>query len=632
MIKENLGKRIISSVLLCSMIGYTMPVFALTKEETVYSKLKNEGSSYNTIVSTHIKNEELLQIINDMSDLLNIKNVGGDESFKIDNNSVVWNAGEKDIYYQGESSKELPVQTSIKYELNGEEISAKDIAGKDGKVKITIEYENKDAHTVSVRGKDETLYTPFIVITGTAIDNEKNKNIIISNGKVIEKDGETVVLGIAFPGLQESLNLEKDTIDIPNSVEITMDSTDFELENMLTYITPRALEDDTDDITDKINDLYKSVDDMKTASEKIQDGANTLKDGTAEYSEKSAEFNGYMGELAKGTQEAESGANALSSGINQLSSKTGALVPGVNKLVEGSELLDTKLNDAATATGKISAGAQDVNKGIQNVSAAIDGINTNLQATDTSNIEAKVASLTKAKTNLSNLNTALEAQIAANSENQELVALLKQQVEMNNASIQAYDSNITSLKSTATLKATIVAVKTGLDGDGTEKNPGLKAGAKSLASGTAELDSGLQLMSTKTGELVSGVKELSTKSKTLIAGVNQIKAGANSLNTGVSQVNTSTNTLSSASTQLSDGSKTIANGMETLSSGINEFNSQAMDKVYNFVENDVKDLTERLEQLNDLSKKYINFAMKDEAMNGNVKFITITDSIKKENK
>ena len=139
-------------------------------------------------------------------------------------------------------------------------------------------------------------------------------------------------------------------------------------------------------------------------------------------------------------------------------------------------------------------------------------------------------------------------------------------------------------------------------------------------------------MSTKTGELVSGVKELSTKSKTLIAGVNQIKAGANSLNTGVSQINTSTNTLSSASTQLSDSSKTIANGMETLSSGINEFNSKAIDKVYNFVENDVKDLTERLEQLNDLSKKYINFAMKDEAMNGNVKFITITDSIKKENK
>ena len=630
MIKENLGQRIVSGILLCSMIGYTMPVFALTKEETVYSKLNNEGSSYNTIVSTHIKNEELLQIINDMSDLLNIKNVGGDESFNINNNSVIWNAGEKDIYYQGESSKQLPVQTTIKYELNGEKISAKDIAGKEGKVKITIQYENKDAHTVNIRGKNETLYTPFIVVTGTAIDNKVNKNIEISNGKVIEKDGETIVLGIAFPGLQESLNLEKDTVDIPNTVEITMDSTDFELENMLTYITPRALEDDTDNITDKIDELYKSVEDMKTASEQIQAGANTLKDGTAEYSEKSAEFNGYMGDLAKGTQDAEVGADNLAKGINQLSSKTGALVPGVNKLVDGAELLNTKINDATLATGRISTGAQDVNKGVQKVSSAIDGINAKLQSTDTSNIEAKVASLTKAKTNLANLNKALEAQIIANSENQELVALLKQQIEMNTASIQSYDNNIDSLKSTATLKATVSAIKEGFDGDGTEKNPGIKAGAKGLAEGTTELNEGLQLMNAKTGELVTGVEELSTKSQTLIAGVNQIKAGANTLNSGVAKLNASTNTLSSASTQLSESSKTIANGMETLSSGINEFNTQAIDKIYNFVDNNVKDLTERIEGLDDLSKKYINFAMKDEAMNGNVKFITITDSIKKE--
>ena len=147
---------------------------------------------------------------------------------------------------------------------------------------------------------------------------------------------------------------------------------------------------------------------------------------------------------------------------------------------------------------------------------------------------------------------------------------------------------------------------------------------------TRNVNEGLQLMNAKTGELVTGVEELSTKSQTLIAGVNQIKAGANTLNSGVAKLNASTNTLSSASTQLSESSKTIANGMETLSSGINEFNTQAIDKIYNFVDNNVKDLTERIEELDDLSKKYINFAMKDEAMNGNVKFITITDSIKKE--
>ena len=44
----NMNKKIVSKVvsgaLLCSMIGYTVPVFAYTKDETVYSKLDVSGS------------------------------------------------------------------------------------------------------------------------------------------------------------------------------------------------------------------------------------------------------------------------------------------------------------------------------------------------------------------------------------------------------------------------------------------------------------------------------------------------------------------------------------------------------------------------------------------------------------
>ena len=35
--------KIVASTLLCSMVGYTLPVFAYTKDETVYSKLDSEG-------------------------------------------------------------------------------------------------------------------------------------------------------------------------------------------------------------------------------------------------------------------------------------------------------------------------------------------------------------------------------------------------------------------------------------------------------------------------------------------------------------------------------------------------------------------------------------------------------------
>ena len=54
--------KVISGTLLCSMVGYTLPVFAYTKDETVYSKLDNEGNNYNTIVSTHIENKENAEV------------------------------------------------------------------------------------------------------------------------------------------------------------------------------------------------------------------------------------------------------------------------------------------------------------------------------------------------------------------------------------------------------------------------------------------------------------------------------------------------------------------------------------------------------------------------------------------
>ena len=149
--------KITSGVLLCTMLAYTTPVLAFTKDETVYSKIDSNGNNYNTIVNDHIINDEQEQLINDISDLLNIKNVNGDEEFSQDGNNLAWHAEESDIYYQGESQKELPIECNVKYELDGNEITASELVGKNGKVKITIEYINKDAHTVNINGKDQTL-------------------------------------------------------------------------------------------------------------------------------------------------------------------------------------------------------------------------------------------------------------------------------------------------------------------------------------------------------------------------------------------------------------------------------------------------------------------------------------------
>lgn len=125
--------KVVSGTLLFSMVGYTLPVLGYTKDETVYSKLDASGKNYETIVSTHIKNTEDEEIIRDLSDLLNVKNTSGDETYTQNGTTFEWKANKNDIYYQGNTDKELPISCEVKYELDGEEISANDIAGKSGK-------------------------------------------------------------------------------------------------------------------------------------------------------------------------------------------------------------------------------------------------------------------------------------------------------------------------------------------------------------------------------------------------------------------------------------------------------------------------------------------------------------------
>ena len=184
--KNELCKKVSAGMLLLTMSLYATPVFAYSKDETVYSKLNSEGNSYKTIVSTHLKNTDSENTLNDMTNLTNIKNTNGDEKFSQNGNSLIWDAQKHDIYYQGESENELPISCSVKYELDGEEISAKDIAGKSGKVKVTINYENKSENLVNINGKTQKLYTPFVVVAGTMINNKNNRNIDVSNGKVID--------------------------------------------------------------------------------------------------------------------------------------------------------------------------------------------------------------------------------------------------------------------------------------------------------------------------------------------------------------------------------------------------------------------------------------------------------------
>lgn len=600
-----MNKKIISGVLLCTMLAYTTPVLAFTKDETVYSKTDANGNTYSTIVSDHITNENQEKMINDISDLLNIKNVNGDEEFSQDGNNLVWNADGSDIYYQGESQKDLPIECNIKYELDGKEITTQELAGKSGKVKITIEYKNKDAHTVNINGKNETLYTPFVVVCGTILDNEHHRNIEITNGKVIDDGSKTTVLGISLPGMQESLNIKKDKLDIPDTIEITMDSTDFELSNIVTYVTPKIIEEDDLDVFNKLDDIYSQVNTLQSSSKQIEDGANNLKTGVDTYKEKSQEFNSAMTQIAQGTGTINSNYNKIDEGINTLNAGSKNLKNGAEQLNNGINQLSSSVSNLPQGIEALYQGSANLNAGITGVASGVNTLKDNLTKTTTTSI-----------TELTKNNAVLQKTIEALGEEQpELVATLKAQKAENEQIIKA-------LTPTEETNAKMQSLSNGLNA--------VTAGSQSLKENLGNLNTAVGQLPEAINKITAGSNALEEGTKTLQTGASNLNNGSKALKNGISSLDTNTQKLAEANNQLTEGTTTISDGVTTLTEGITKFNREGIDKICNYINGDLKDITNRLEKLQELSQEYNNFTMLNNGDKGNVKFIMIMDSIKKE--
>ena len=158
------------------------------KVETVYVTANASGAVDDVIVSEWLKNANSSAELSDTTELKNIVNVKGKESYTENSDgTVTWDANGSDIYYQGTTDKELPVDMKITYTLDGKEIAPEDLAGKSGKVTIRFEYDNKEKQVVDVDGKEVEVYTPFAMVSGMMLDSDKFANVEISNGKVISK-------------------------------------------------------------------------------------------------------------------------------------------------------------------------------------------------------------------------------------------------------------------------------------------------------------------------------------------------------------------------------------------------------------------------------------------------------------
>ena len=181
---------------------------SVSKEETVYVNADASGNPQEITVSNWLKNAGSESNVEDQSDLTNIKNVKGDETFSENGDSLTWNTDGSDIYYQGQSNKDLPVSVKFTYLLDGQEMQPQDLVGKSGHLQIKIQYTNNEKKSAKVDGKNETIYSPFVMLTAMILPDDTFSNVTIDNGKVISDGSRNIVVGVGMPGLKDSLKLD----------------------------------------------------------------------------------------------------------------------------------------------------------------------------------------------------------------------------------------------------------------------------------------------------------------------------------------------------------------------------------------------------------------------------------------
>lgn len=253
------------------------------KDETVYVSLNASGGVLSTTVSDWLHSNSGAAQVADRSNLKGIKNVKSSVQPVQTGKSLTWSmAGSggngADIYYQGTTAAATPLKIAVSYSLNGKSVTPEEIAGKSGKVKIRIDVKNTDAHTVSADGKSLVMYTPMTAVVAATLPSDTFRNVSVSKGKVISDGNNQFVTFLCMPGLSESLDLKNcgvdglDTIDLPESLEITADATDFTLDSIAVAATPELPDEDdlgsegsVDDLKNDLHKLSQMQDDINEA-------------------------------------------------------------------------------------------------------------------------------------------------------------------------------------------------------------------------------------------------------------------------------------------------------------------------------------------------------------------------------
>ena len=389
--------KVVGSVVLSAvMAGSMMPVTVFAqnndenpteKTETVYSVLNSDGSISDTIVSSWLHDEDGINNIKETLNLTDVKNIKSNEKPSKDGNTYTWNAKGNDVYYEGTGTKQLPVSVKLRYELDGQEMSAKDMEGKSGHLKLTISFTNNYSEVKNINGKSIVIHPSYLAGGMLNMSTGNFTNVKCESGKIVN-DGTNEMLAFAnIPGLNETLKsagLDKvnNQLGISDDVTVEADVNNFDLGSIMVGMTNEIdLASELGEIG-SVSELTDGIDQLMDADDQLIDGSKQLYDGTTQLKEGIAPLSSAYPQietLTNAFDQLHDGTTTLSTGLNQYTAGVDQLnvvsKQNLYKLSMGATTLNTSLNnkESKSQLNQLVQGSQALDAGIQNLNEQVNG-------------------------------------------------------------------------------------------------------------------------------------------------------------------------------------------------------------------------------------------------------------------
>ncbi len=327
-------KRIISFLTVALLIAATLPtsVFAAQantpKEEVVYVNLNSDGSVKEIYVVNIFELDKDGKVI-DYGEYESLRNMTATDEIGYSGNKITVDAKAGKLYYEGKlKTNVIPWNISIRYYMNGSEYTAKDIAGKSGDLKITVQITKNEEC-------EGNFFEGYALQTSLSLNTEKCTDIKTENATIANVGKNKQLTYTVLPGKGADIEITAKVVDFQmggislNGVrlKLNIEIGDDKIDSVISQVIGSIGNLDGDSIMQLV-----------TGAEQLHDATTTLKDN--------------VGALHAGVGSLANGMGTLNSGLATLDGKTKELMDGAYSVFKAlCQVAQNSLNQSLSENG-----------------------------------------------------------------------------------------------------------------------------------------------------------------------------------------------------------------------------------------------------------------------------------------